>query len=91
MTSYFTLIACKVISWMSCQQKIVALSSTEAEYIALSLIVAVSLSGQETFLMRSVLMFQLFISMVRILAHFFGDLTLYKKSAPNILIFAITT
>ena len=36
MTSYFTLIAHGVISWMSCQQKTVILSSTEAEYIALS-------------------------------------------------------
>ena len=36
MTSYFTLLAYGVISWISYQQKIVALSSTEAEYIALS-------------------------------------------------------
>ena len=33
-TGYFTLIAHGIIFWMSCQQKIVALSLTEAEYIA---------------------------------------------------------
>jgi len=36
MTGYFTLIACEVISWISLQQKTVALSSIEAKYIALS-------------------------------------------------------
>ena len=36
MTSYFILMAYGVISWMSCQQKTVVLSLTEAEYIALS-------------------------------------------------------
>jgi len=36
MTGYFTLMAQEVTSWMSYQQKIIALSSTEAEYIALS-------------------------------------------------------
>jgi len=34
-TSYFTLIAHGVTSWISCQKKTVALSSTEAEYMAL--------------------------------------------------------
>ena len=41
--------------------------------------------------MRLVLVFQLFISMMTILAYFSKDLTLYKRSALNILIFAITT
>jgi len=44
-TGYFTLMAYGVTSWMSCQQKTVALSSTKAKYITHSLIVAVSLSG----------------------------------------------
>ena len=35
-------------------------------------------------------MFQLLIFIAIILAHFFGDLTLYKKNTPNILIFTIT-
>ena len=35
-TGYFTLIAHRVTSWMSHWQKTVALSSTEAEYMALS-------------------------------------------------------
>jgi len=34
-TGYFTLIACGVIFWMSCQQKTVALFSTETEYMTL--------------------------------------------------------
>ncbi len=36
MTGYFTLMAHRVISWISCQQKIVALSLIETEYIAFS-------------------------------------------------------
>ena len=36
MTSYFTLIAYEVTSQMSCQQKTIALSLTNAEYIAFS-------------------------------------------------------
>ena len=36
MTGYFTLMTCGVTFWMSCQKKTVALSLTEAEYIALS-------------------------------------------------------
>jgi len=35
-TGYFTLIAHRVTFWISCQQKTVVLSSTEAEYMALS-------------------------------------------------------
>ena len=35
-TDYFTLMAHGVTSWISCQQKIIVLSSTKAEYIALS-------------------------------------------------------
>jgi len=35
-TSYFNLMTYGVTSWMSYQQKIIALSLTEAEYIALS-------------------------------------------------------
>ena len=35
-TDYSTLMAYGVIFWISCQQKIVALSSTEVEYMALS-------------------------------------------------------
>ena len=35
-TDYSTLMAYGVIPWISCQQKIVALSSTEVEYMALS-------------------------------------------------------
>jgi len=81
---YFTLIA-HVIFQMSCQQKTVVLSSTETKYM----IVAVNLSGQEIFSMR-LLLFQLLISMVIILVYFSRDPTLYKRSAPNILIFATT-
>jgi len=36
MTGYFTLMTYKVTFWISYQQKIVALSLTEAEYIAFS-------------------------------------------------------
>ena len=35
-TGYFILMAHRVTFWISCQQKTVALSSTEAEYITLS-------------------------------------------------------
>jgi len=35
-TGYFTILAQGITSWLSCKQKSVALSSTEAEYIALS-------------------------------------------------------
>jgi len=35
-TGYFTMLAQGITSWLSCKQKSVALSSTEAEYIALS-------------------------------------------------------
>jgi len=42
MTSYFILIACRVIFWLSYQQKIVALSSTETK-LWLSLTVAIHL------------------------------------------------
>ena len=50
---------------------------------------AISLSEQEIFSMRSVLIFQLLISIVIVFAYFSRDLTLYKKSTSNILIFAI--
>jgi len=36
MTDYFTLMAYRVTSWISYQQKTVALSSTKAEYIVFS-------------------------------------------------------
>jgi len=32
-TGYFTLMAYRIISWVSCQQKLVALSLTKAKYI----------------------------------------------------------
>jgi len=35
-TGYFTMLAQGITSWLSCKQKLVALSSTEAEYMALS-------------------------------------------------------
>jgi len=35
-TGYFTMLAQEITSWLSCKQKSVALSSTKAEYMALS-------------------------------------------------------
>jgi len=35
-TGYFTMLAQGITSWLSCKQKLVALSSTETEYIVLS-------------------------------------------------------
>ena len=66
---YFTLIAHKVISWISYQQKTVAQLRLN---IWLSLIIAVSLSEQETFLMKLALMLQLLIYIAIILVHFSG-------------------
>ena len=74
---------------MSCQQNTVALSSTEAEYMALSSC-GCQLIWIRNFLNKVSLMFQLLISIVIILVHFSGDLILYKRSTLNTLIFAIT-
>jgi len=57
----------------------------------LFLIVAISLPEQEAFSIMLILMLQLLIFMAIVLAHFSGNLTLYKKNVPNTLIFAITT
>ena len=78
--------ACKVIFWISYQQKTVALFSTEAEYMALSncghqLVWTRNLLNEVNFNVLTPYLYS---------NNFFEDLILYRRNTPNILIFSIT-
>jgi len=88
-TGYFTFIAHKITSWMSCQQKIITLSLTEAEYMVLSNY------GYQLVWMKNLLNKVSFnVPTPYIYSDNFGLLfwksNLIQEKVPNILIFVIT-
>ena len=85
-TGDFILIACKVTFQISYQKKTIVLSLTKAKYMAFS-----NCSYQLVWIRNlfNKVGFNI-MSMIITLAHFSEILTLYKRSASNILIFTIT-